>query len=383
MGQDELKVYDLVAKRFLAIFHPEAKFERTRVETTVVEHVFRTSGRRLVEPGWKAVYGSEAEPELADDDSGGDQLLPRLEQNETVDTSSVESIRKETQPPRRYTDASLLGAMETAGKEAEDAEVREAMKDAGIGTPATRAAIIERLVSVGYLEREGRSLIATEKAIQVVRLLGEHQLTSPELTGNWERRLRLIEQGEDTRPAFMKDIAAFTTETVQELDKLKGVKIERAKLGPCPICGREITENRKGFSCWSREDPGCGFVIWKKKAGKNLPVAVGKELIESLRASRERGEDPGVGRTEKPVTGFRSRAGRTFRAKLRLEQVDEGKWRVEFDEDWAKEPPKGEAEEERAEAEAAGEGNGATPAVEIAATAATAAGTEPDRAESA
>ena len=367
MGQDELKIYDLVAKRFLAIFHPEAKFERTRVETTVVEHVFRTSGRRLVEPGWKAVYGSEAEPELADDDSGGDQLLPRLEQGETVDTSSVESMRKETQPPRRYTDASLLGAMETAGKEADDAEVREAMKDSGIGTPATRAAIIERLVTVGYLEREGRSLIATEKAIQVVRLLGEHQLTSPELTGDWERRLRLIEQGKDTRPAFMKDIAAFTTETVQELDKLKGVKIERAKLGPCPVCGREISENRKGYSCWSREDPGCGFVIWKKKAGKNLPVAVAKELIESLKQSRERGEEPGVGRTEKAVTGFRSRSGRTFRAKLRLEQVEEGKWRVEFDEEWAKEPPKGEAEEERAEAEVAGKDNGAPP-VEIAAS---------------
>ncbi|MBN1528492.1 MAG: DNA topoisomerase 3 [Thermoleophilaceae bacterium] len=357
MGQDELKVYDLVTKRFLAIFHPEAKFERTRVETTVAEHVFRTSGRRLVEAGWKAVYGDEVDAEPGEDDSGGDQLLPRLEQGESVDTLAVESIRKETQPPRRYTDASLLGAMETAGKEAEDAELREAMKDSGIGTPATRASIIERLVTVGYLEREGRSLIATEKAIQVVRLLGEHQLTSPELTGSWEKRLRLIEQGEDTRPAFMKDIAAFTTETVQELDKLKGVQIERAKLGPCPVCGREITENRKGYSCWSREDPGCGFVIWKKKAGKNLPVSVAKELIESLRAARERGEDPGVGRTEKAVTGFRSRAGRTFRAKLRLESVEEGKWRVEFDEEWAKEPPKGEAEEERAEAEAAGNGD--------------------------
>ena len=375
MGQDELKVYDMVVKRFLGIFHPDAKFERTRVETTVEDQVFRTSGRRLVEPGWKAVHGDEAEPEQTEDDSGGDQLLPRLEQGETVDTRAVESMRKETQPPRRFTDASLLGAMETAGKEAEDAEVREAMKDAGIGTPATRASIIERLVTVGYLEREGRSLIATEKALQVVRLLGEHQLTSPELTGKWERRLRLIEQGEDTRPAFMKDITTFTTETVQELDKLKGVKIERAKLGPCPICGREITENRKGYSCWSREDPGCGFVIWKKKAGKNLPISVAKELIESLRASRERGEDPGVGRTEKPVTGFRSRAGRTFRAKLRLEQAEPGKWRVEFDEEWAKEPPKGEAEEERAEAEAAAAaedaGNGAAP-TEIAPAAAAA-----------
>jgi DNA topoisomerase-3 len=247
--------------------------------------------------------------------------------------------------------------METAGKEIDDSELREAMKDSGIGTPATRASIIERLVTVGYVEREGRSLVATEKAIQVVRLLGEHQLTSPELTGSWEKRLREIEHGQDTRPAFMKDIAAFTTETVQELDKLKGVRIERAKLGPCPVCGREISENRKGFSCWSREDPGCGFVIWKKKAGKNLPVSVAKELIESLRQSRENGEDPGVGRTEKAVTGFRSRSGRTFRAKLRLESVEEGKWRVEFDEEWAKEPPKGEAEEERAEAEAAGNGD--------------------------
>src|SRR5215204_3183028 len=352
IGQDELKVYDLVAKRFLAVFHPEAVFERTRVETTVRENVFRTSGRRLIEAGWRSVYGELSEGDRSEDDSGGDQLLPKLEQGEGVQTREVEFMRKETQPPRRFSDASLLGAMETAGKEVEDAELREAMKDSGIGTPATRASIIERLVDVGYIERDGRSLVATEKGIQVIRLLGEHKLTSPELTGSWERRLRLIEHAEDTRPAFMEDIKRFTTETVQELDKLKGVQIERAKLGPCPICGREITENRKGYSCWSREDPGCGFVIWKKKAGKSLPVSVAKELIESLRASREAGEDPGVGRTEKPVTGFRSRAGRTFRAKLRLEQTDEGKWRVEFDEEWAKEPPKGESEEERAEREA-------------------------------
>src|SRR5829696_1818577 len=359
MGSDEVKVYDLVAKRFLAIFHPEAVFERTRVETTVREQVFRTSGRRLVEAGWRSVYGELSEQDRNEDDSGGDQLLPLLEQGEGVQTESVELMRKETQPPRRFSDASLLGAMETAGKEIDDAELREAMKDSGIGTPATRASIIERLVDVGYIERYVNDTVATEKGIQVIRLLGEHKLTSPELTGSWERRLRLIEQSEDTRPAFMEDIKRFTTETVQELDKLKGVQIERAKLGPCPICGREITENRKGYSCWSREDPGCGFVIWKKKAGKSLPVSVAKELIESLRASREAGEDPGVGRTEKPVTGFRSRAGRTFRAKLRLEQTDEGKWRVEFDEEWAKEPPKGESEEERAEREAAQPAEGA------------------------
>jgi DNA topoisomerase-3 len=337
MGSDELKVYDLIAKRFLAVFHPEAVFERTRVETTVAEHVFRTSGRRLVEPGWKAVYGDEAQPERGDDDSGGDQQLPRLEQGESVDVAEVESLRKETQPPRRFTEASLLGAMETAGKDIDDAELREAMKDSGIGTPATRAAIIERLIDVGYIEREGRALVATEKGIQVIRLLGAHPLTSPELTGDWERRLGLIEQGQDSRPAFMSDIAKFTEATVKELDKLKDVKIERANLGPCPVCGRDVIENRKGYSCWSKDDPGCGFVIWKKKAGKILPQSVVKELMAT-------------GKTEKPVTGFRGRSGRTFRAKLKLEQHDEGKWRVEFDEDWAREPrPQPPAEEDAAD----------------------------------
>ncbi|MGI8946364.1 MAG: DNA topoisomerase 3 [Thermoleophilaceae bacterium] len=342
MGEDETKIYDLVAMRFLAVFHPDAVFERTRVETTVAEHVFRTSGRVLVEAGWRAVYGEEVAAEgKPEEDSGGDQRLPKLEQDETVETRSVDSLRKETQPPRRFTEASLLAAMETAGKEIEEADAREAMKDSGIGTPATRASTIELLVYREYIEREGRALHATEKGIQVIRLLGEHPLTSPELTGNWEHRLSLIERGEDSRPAFMRDIAKFTTETVQELDKLKGVRIERAKLGPCPVCGREVNENRKGYSCWDKEDPGCGFVIWKKKASKNLPVAVAKELMEKLKQSLERGDEPPIGRTEKQVTGFKGRSGRSFRAKLKIEpRTDEpGKWKVDFDEEWAKGPP--------------------------------------------
>jgi DNA topoisomerase III len=322
MGPDEARIYDLVAKRFLAAFHPEAVFERTRVETTVETHVFRTSGRVLLEAGWKRVYGEEANGQAKDDDSGGDQLLPVLRDGEQVETRSVESLRKETQPPRRFSEASLLAAMETAGKDIEDAELREAMKDSGIGTPATRASIIERLIQVGYIEREGRALHATDKGIQVISLLGEHELTSPELTGKWEKRLAEIEHGKDTRPAFMSDIERFTAETVAELDKLKGVKIERANLGPCPVCGRDVIENRKGYSCWTKDDPGCGFVIWKKKANKILPPAVVKELMDKRR-------------TEKPVTGFRGRSGRTFSAKLKLEQGEDGKWRVEFDEEWA------------------------------------------------
>src|SRR3712207_2356044 len=224
--------------------------------------------------------------------------------------------------------------METAGKLVDDDELREAMKDSGIGTPATRAAIIERLIDVGYVERDGRSLVCTEKGLNVVRLLGGHPLTSPGLTGDWEHRLGRIEHGEETRDRFMQDIAEFARGTVSELDtKLKEVRIPRANLGPCPVCGQDIVENRKGFSCWSREDPGCGFVIWKSKAGKNLPIAVAKELIAT-------------GRTAKPVTGFKGRSGKSFRARLALQQSDEGKWRVEFDEPWAKEgakPPEEDA----------------------------------------
>jgi DNA topoisomerase-3 len=338
MSDDDRRIYDMVVRRFLAAFHPEAVFENTRLETTVAEHVFRTRGRVLVVPGWRGVYGEQTAEERADadpdsDDEGRDQTLPKLEQGEDVDTREVDAAEKETKPPRRYSDASLLAAMETAGKLVDDDELREAMKESGIGTPATRAAIIERLIDVAYVERDGRALVATEKGIGVIRLLGEHPLTSPQLTGDWEHRLGRIEHGEESRERFMEDIAAFAGNTVGELDtKLKEVRIPRANLGPCPVCGHDIVENRKGFSCWSREDPGCGFVIWKSKAGKTLPIAVARELITR-------------GRTEKAVTGFKGRSGRSFRARLALMQTEEGRWRVEFDEPWAKEgakPPEAE-----------------------------------------
>ncbi len=350
MNDDDRRVYDMVVRRFLAVFHPDAVFENTRVETTVPApaaeqgYVFRTRGKLLLVPGWRGVYGEMPEGEgRADEDEGADQQLPRLEQGEQVSVREIESERKETKPPRRYTDASLLGAMETAGKLVDDDELREAMKDSGIGTPATRAAIIERLIDVGYIERDGRALVATEKGLNVVRLLDGHALTSPGLTGDWERRLGRIERGEDSRKRFMTDIAGFATETVNELDaKLKDVRIPRANLGPCPVCGHDIIENRKGYSCWSREDPGCGFVIWKSKAGKQLPIAVARELIHT-------------GYTERPVTGFRGRSGRSFRARLALAQSEEGKWRVEFNEPWAKEGAKPPEAEESETALATGE----------------------------
>jgi DNA topoisomerase-3 len=347
MNEDDLRIYDLVVRRFLAVFHPEAVFENTRIETTVSaagaqqapQHVFRTRGKVMLVPGWRGVYGEMPDAERSDDDEGREQQLPKLERGERVEVKEIASEEKETKPPRRYTEGALLGAMETAGKLVDDDELREAMKDSGIGTPATRAAIIERLLQVGYIERDGRALVVTEKGQNVIRLLGEHALTSPDMTGEWESRLGKIETGEDSREAFMGDIVKFTEATVGELDqKLKDVRIPRANLGPCPVCSRDIVENRKGYSCWSREDPGCGFVIWKSKAGKQLPIAVARELIRT-------------GRTEKPVTGFKGRSGKSFRARLALQQGEDGKWRAEFDEPWAKEGAKPPDAEQPADSE--------------------------------
>jgi DNA topoisomerase III len=349
-SDDDRRIYDLVVRRFLAVFHPDAVFENTRVETTVEgsadspapgPHVFRTRGKLMLVPGWRGVYGELADSERADDDEGREQQLPSLSKGEAALVREIASEEKETKPPRRYTEGSLLAAMETAGKLVDEEELREAMKDSGIGTPATRAAIIERLIQVGYVEREGRALVVTEKGLNVIRLLGEHALTSPGLTGDWEHRLARIETGDDSRKAFMGDIVKFTSDTVSELDtRLKGVRIPRARLGPCPVCGNEIVENRKGYSCWSREDPGCGFVIWKNKAGKSLPVSVAKELIKT-------------GRTEKAVSGFKGRSGRSFRARLALEQAEDGKWRVEFDEPWAREGARTPSQQEAASEESA------------------------------
>jgi DNA topoisomerase-3 len=369
MGSDDKRIYDMVARRFLAVFHPEAVFENTRVESTVPAgeserdggYVFRTRGKLLLVPGWRGVYDETSAASASktstraegEEDEGADQQLPKLEQGERVDVREIKSARKETKPPRRYSDASLLGAMETAGKLVDDDELREAMKDSGIGTPATRAAIIERLITVGYLERDGRSLVATDKGVNVIRLLNEHALTSPGLTGDWENRLGKIERGEDSREKFMGDIAGFAKETISELDeKLKDVRIPRATLGPCPVCGHEITENRKGYSCWARNDHGCGFVIWKGKAGKQLPVAIARELIKT-------------GYTSRAITGFKGRSGRSFRAHLALNQTEEGKWRVEFDEPWAKEgakPP--EAQDDAPEAETSDAARAGSDAIE-------------------
>jgi DNA topoisomerase-3 len=324
---DERRVFDLIARRFLAVFHPPARYARTTIVTLVEEERFRTRGKLTLEPGWRGVYGleSDADKQARQDEEQENESaeLPALDQGQRVKCASAEVEAKETKPPPRYTEATLLSAMETAGKLVDDEELREAMKESGLGTPATRAETIETLIRREYIERAGKDLTPTPKGLQVITMLEEHPLTSPELTGNWEKRLTDIEHGQDERGAFIKDIEDFTRATVEKIADLDKEKLrpERVELGPCPRCGAEtgeiIKENSKAYGCtsWkSREEPGCGFVIWKRVAGRTITPELARQLLEE-------------GRTKEVVSGFRSRAGKPFRARLVLNE--EGK--VEFD----------------------------------------------------
>jgi DNA topoisomerase-3 len=326
---DERRIFDLVSRRFLAVFHPAARYQRTEVVTLVEEERFRTRGKITLEPGWRGVYGLESDldkqgGQTSDEDAGDESSeLPKLEQGQSVRCVSAEFEDKQTKPPPRYSEATLLSAMETAGKRIDDEELREAMKDSGLGTPATRAETIETLIRREYIERAGKELQPTPKGLQVITMLEEHPLTSPELTGDWEKRLSDIEHGTGDRKDFIKGIVDLTTQTVEQIAALDKEKLRpvRVELGPCPRCGAEtgeiIRENSRAYGCtsWkSREEPGCGYVIWKRVAGRTITPEIARQLIEN-------------GRTNDVLSGFRSKAGKPFRARLVLNE--EGK--VEFD----------------------------------------------------
>src|SRR5829696_306624 len=340
---DERRVFDLIARRFLAVFHPPARYARTTIVTEVMEERFRTRGKVTLEAGWRGVYGVEADDPQSrkqDEDAEGEGELPELTQGQEVTCAEAESEAKETKPPPRYTEATLLSAMETAGKLVDDEELREAMKERGLGTPATRAEIIETLIRREYVERVGKDLQPTPKGLQVVTMLEANAVTSPELTGDWEKQLRDIEHGNGDRGEFMNGIADFTTATVQEIANLDKEKLrpERAELGLCPRCGAEtgeiIRENAKAYGCtsWkSREEPGCGFVIWKRVAGRTLTPEVARQLLEE-------------GRTREVLSGFRSRAGKPFRARLVM-NGESGKVEFEFPVSRKRQAEEGEEEE--------------------------------------
>jgi DNA topoisomerase-3 len=329
LSEAEQKIYDLVVRRFMSVFFPSAEYLVTTRISLSAGHSFKTEGKVLVKPGWLAIYGKEAAEEVADAKEGdkGQSLVP-VKPGERVRVDAVGAKGLKTRPPARYSEATLLGAMEGAGKTIDDDELREAMQEKGLGTPATRAATIEGLIAEKYMLREGRELIPTAKAFQLMTLLrglGAEDLSRAELTGEWEYKLAQMEQGKLSRETFMAEIAAMTERLV---NKAKGydkdsIPGDYATLeAPCPNCGGVIKENYRRYTCTGKvgdpNDHGCGFSFGKTPAGRTFePV----EVEQFLR-------DRKIG----PLEGFRSKAGWPFTAEMVIKFDEETKnYKLEFD----------------------------------------------------
>ncbi|MCR4332798.1 MAG: DNA topoisomerase III, partial [Sulfuricaulis sp.] len=304
LSDAEAKLYDMVVKRFLAVFFPAAEFLVTTRITRVEGEPFRSEGRVMVKPGWLAIYGRDTEKD--------DALMVAIEEGEKVKTTEVEVKANQTRPPARFSEATLLSAMEGAGKLVEDEELRAAMSAKGLGTPATRAAVIEGLIFEDYVHRNGRELVPTPKAFSLMFALhhfGITELTSPELTGDWEFKLKQMERGELDRAEFMEHIVEATRELVSAIKN--GDIPDTAFLtlkARCPKCGGTVLENYRKFQCQA-----CDFNIWKVVSSREFAP----EEIEELITQRSIG----------PLQGFRSRMGKPFAAVVRLSP----EFKAEFD----------------------------------------------------
>ena len=329
LSEAEFKLYTLVVRRFMAVFFPSAEYQVTTRITQALGHSFKTEGKVLVKPGWLAIYGKEAADEVADAKEGdkGQQLVP-VRPGEMVRNEVIESRGLKTRPPARYSEATLLGAMEGAGKLIEDDDLRDAMHEKGLGTPATRASTIEGLLNEKYILREGRELIPTAKAFQLMTLLrglGVEELSKPELTGEWEYKLAQMEHGKLSRESFMADINAMTERIVKKAKEYDRDTVpgDYATLAtPCPNCGGVVRENYRRYTCTGKSgndaDTGCGFGFGKTPAGRTFEST---EVDQFIR-------DKKIG----PLEGFRSKAGWPFVAELALKYNEEEKnWKLEFD----------------------------------------------------
>ncbi len=260
--------------------------------------------------------------EAATGDSGGD--LSALRDGMPVRCVDAKAEARQTRPPKRHTEASLLAAMEHAGRLVDGEAAAEAMRERGLGTPATRAAVIETLVRREYVRRDGKALVPTERGEHLVAL-APAELREPATTGEWEARLHRIEAGEEDAGSFLGGIADLTRQIVADVagQQRAAPAVPAAEsLGPCPRCGKgQIVEGRKGFGCsrWRPEDGGCRWVLWAEVAGKRLTAAQAKELLAK-------------GETAKPVKGFRSKVGKAFDARLRLDR-ETGRVAFVFDAD--------------------------------------------------
>ena len=304
LSEAERKLYDLVVRRFVAAFFPSAEYLQTTRLTQVGDHRFRTDGRVLVKAGWREVYGRATEQ--------SHENLPIVADGETATLQEIVVQAHQTRPPARYTEATLLAAMEGAGKLVDDDELRAAMQAKGLGTPATRAAIIEGLINEEYVHRVVRELVPTPKAFSLLfalRHFGVDEITSPELTGDWEFKLKQMEAGKLRREEFMDHIESVTRDLVGRIRNGEIPETAFATVAaPCPRCGGTVQENYRRFQCQS-----CDFALWKVISGREWSAEEVAELITR--------------RFVGPLTGFRSRQGRPFAAGIRLS----ADLRIEFD----------------------------------------------------
>jgi DNA topoisomerase-3 len=318
LSETEQKIFEMVARRFVAVFFPAAQFEVTTRITTVKDEKFKTDGKIILDPGWLAVYGRQAEGE-----GENDRAIVAITPGEQARTEAVEVKENITKPPPRYTEATLLSAMEGAGKLVDDEELREAMSERGLGTPATRAQIIEGLLFEGYLIRDGRDLVVTAKGISLITLLRNlhaEALTKPELTGEWEHKLRQMERGQLSRGAFMTQIRDLTTDLVGKVRSGMGQEV-RGNFKPinvkCPKCGGgPFRESFKAFECVT---PECKLIVWKTMSGREFE----REEVEKLLTEGRVG----------PLQGFRSKLGRAFNAEVILSEKTEWKQKFDFEDE--------------------------------------------------
>ncbi len=301
---DERALYDLVARRLLAAFHPDYVYDATSVITGSEGETFRTRGRTVVQEGWRAVPPSEkgraaARKKNADEEE--ETVLPPLKPGDERTVRGTSVREDTTKPPPQMNDASLLAAMESAGRDADDEAIVRQMKGSGIGTPATRAAIIERLLQVGYAQRRGKTLLATDKGVRLIGVMPQ-ELTSAETTGRWELALDRIARGEQDPARFMEGIRRLSTFLVdyardksaavtfpEDPKRKSGYRSKKLAGCACPLCGRgTVTESAMAFGC---SEKGCAFTVWKdgltKGGGPMIDGKLLKLLLEkkSLRGS--------------------------------------------------------------------------------------------------
>ena len=347
LNEIEQKIYDLVTRRFLGIFYPAAEFLETTRITRVENEPFKTAGKVMVKAGWLEVHGrdtrqrddeatlaplrapaSEAADTPAQNTPAPVQATDALvdDRGAQVETLGVEAKQNQTRPPARFTEATLLGAMEGAGRLVTDEDLRAAMAGKGLGTSATRASIIEGLLDEDYIIREGKELQATSKAFMLMELLnglGVRELTRPELTGNWEYQLFQMQGGKKSRDEFMGEIAHMTRQIVDRARQYEHDTIPGdfgSLSAPCPKCKGEVHERYRNFQCTN-----CDLTLPKILAGRLLSAEETAALIEHGQIG--------------PLQGFRSRQGRPFAAVLKLSP----EYKIAFD--FGNEPREGEAEQ--------------------------------------